>query len=361
MANYRIATLLAEEAITAAGTKTIDINMVEPISRIELKFDILKATNVMSAHPAADVTKIELVDGSDVLFSLSGYECQALNIYDRKCGSMVEGCHINANDEISHYGIDFGRWLYDTMLALDTKRFTNLQLKITYTLTSCDGSASSGTIEVRAWVFDEKKITPSGFLMSKELYAYTCAAENSYKYIDFPLDFPIRKLLIRAYRAGYQPCDNIKEFVIDEDTGTKTIMDFATEAYFSFQMTSDLATPVFEQFQGYSLTTANYKYVTPTWYWTTINVTGESASDLSITVGGGGGKIDLRGAGSVQCNGFVHGYLPLHCFEIPFGDPNEIVDWYDTSKRSQVRLRLKAGSSGTSGTAQVVLQQYRKY
>jgi len=361
MAKYRIATILAEEAITAAGTKIIDINLTEPISRIEIKFDVLNASYSFSASPTANVTKIELVDGSDVLFSLSGFECQALNIYDRQCGAMNENCHIDANDEISHFGIDFGRFLYDTMLALDPNKFSNLQLKITYALVTANADAVSGSIEVRAWVFDEKKVTPSGFLMSKEIYAYTCAAENTYKYIDFPLDYPIRKCLIRGFYTGTQPCDSIKEFLIDEDTGTKVVMEWGTEAYFSF-MIGNTWQPIFELFQAQVSTTAAPFWVTSTWYWRsmtlgTVNAAPATWVDSTLVAD----QVYLDSTAGSQVWGSCTGYLPHHCFEIPFGDPQEITDWYDTNGKSQVRLRLKAGSNGTSGTAQVVLQQLRPY
>jgi len=360
MGKYRIATILPEESQTAAGTKTIDLNLSDVISRIEIKLDRLKAQNAMTSFAAADVTKIELVDGSDVLFSLTGYECQALNIYDRKCGSMNEGCHINANDEISHYGLDFGRYLYDTMLALDPKRFTNLQLKITHTLVSGDSSCVSGTMEVRAWVFDEKKVTPSAFLMAKEIYSYTCGAANSYEYIDFPMDYPIRKMLIRGYYTATNPCDTISEFRIDENMEQKIPIDMGTETYFSFMITSNKWQPIYEQFQATLSASATY-YVTPTWYWNDVSFWPSTSTTQYRSAVGAGGRITITTTGAAELNGSVRGYLPNHCIEVPFGDPDELTDWYDVTGKSQVRLRLKAGGNGTNGTAQIVLQQLRRY
>lgn len=359
MAKYRIATLQAETAGTA-GTDVIPINIKEPISRIQIKLNILRGSSGMSTHPSADMTKIELVDGSDVLFSMTGAECQALCIYDRESGSMCKGNHINSNGEVSNYGLDFGRFLYDKMLALDPTKFDNLQLKITYTLTTCDTLGASGTIEVRAWVFDEEKITPSGFLMSKEIYSYTCGAENSYEYIDFPLDYPIRKLIFRAYRDDYQPCDQIKEFMIDENTGENIVMQWGTETYLEF-MRGGTWVPLYEQVQIFTSGASNF-YTTPTnfwcnFMWTNIGTTGKPYCNSY----GAGGKFYMVSDAAYSINGVASGYLPNHCFEVRFGDPQIIDDWYDTAGKKQVRLRLKAGSSTTNGTAQVVLQQYRTY
>jgi len=359
MAKYRIATLQAETASTA-GTDVIAINLKEPISRIQIKFDVNAASMTFAAHPSADVTKIELVDGSDVLFSMSGAECMALNIYDRECSTMIKGNFYNANDIISQYGLDFGRFLYDPELALDPTKFDNLQLKLTYVLTNCNAAASSGTTEIKAWVFDEKKITPSGFLMSKEIFAYTCGAQHSYKYIDLPLDYPIRKLIFRAYRAGYQPCDQISEFMIDENTGENVVMDWYCESYFEF-MRAAFWKPVSESIQVNIENGTTYVYITATQYWTDFMMQSTSAEIVWPDSWGKSNKVPLVGTagGSATCH--ASGYLPNHCFEVPFGNPQVIDDWYDTAGKKQVRLRLKAGSSTTNGTAQVVLQQYRTY
>jgi hypothetical protein len=361
MANYRVATLLPEEAKTAAGTKIIDLNISDVISRIDIKFDVLNASYTFIANPTKNITKIELVDGSDVLFSLSGYECQALNIYDRQCGSMNENCHLDANDEVCHFGIDFGRFLNDPMFALDPNRFTNLQLKITYTLTAANAAAVSGTLEVRAFCFDEKRVSPVGFLMSKEIYSYTNGASSSYEYVDFPVDYPIRKLLIRAFRTGYQPCDTISEFRIDENMEQKIPMDWATETYFNFMMTNSWK-PIQEFFQAQVSTDSAPFYVTPTWYWRsmtlgTLNAAPATwvANTLIADV------VYLDSTAGSQVWGSVFGYIPHHTFEVPFGNPQEPSDWYSLTGKSQVRLRLKTGGNGANGATQIVLQQLRKY
>lgn len=360
MASYRIATLLPEESQTAAGTKTIDLNITDVISRIEIKLDRLAASNTFAGHPSADVTKIELVDGSDVLFSMTGAECQALNIYDRQCPTMVEGTFINANDIISRYGLDFGRWLWDPLLALDPNKFRNLQLKISHTLVNCNASCVSGTVEVRAWVFDEKKVTPSGFLMSKELYSYTCGAANSYEYIELPTDYPIRKLLIRGYYAGTQPADSVTEFRIDENMEQKIPIDMGTETYYSF-MVGTRWKPVVESLQAYTAGSNNYFYITPTWYWSMTALAPGDENHVWMGYAPAGGKCNIKGAASTSFSAVVTGYLPNHCIEVPFGDSSDVSDWYNVTSKSMVRLRLKAGGNGTNGTAQVVLQQLRRY
>jgi hypothetical protein len=357
--NYRIAKILAEEAITAAGTKTIDLKVQDPISRIDIRHVITKASDGMAAHPAADITKIELVDGSDVLFSMTGYEAQALNIYDRRCWSMLEGDRSISVDQVAHYGIDFGRFLWDEALALLPKRFNNPQLKISHTLIGSDASATAGKLEVIGFLLDQKAISPMGFLMSKEHYSYTCAAENSYEYIDLPKDYLLRKLLIRAYRAGYEPWAQIKEFKLDEENEKRIPLEWDMENYARFM--KGYWSPIKEYISGQITGGSKNYYITPTDYCSVAAMGGGTEAlyyDGTIK----GGKVTLYlASGSCSFQAQALGFCPNHCVEVPFGKNDDPNDWYDIPKIGALRLRLKGGSSTTSGTGQVVLQQLRRY
>lgn len=358
--NHRITKILAEEAISAAGTKTIDLKVDDPISRIDIRHVITKVVDTMSAHPAGDVTKIELVSGSDVLFSMTGYEAQALNIYDRRCGSMLEGDRSISVDQVAHYGIDFGRFLWDEMLALLPKKFNNPQLKISHTLTTSDGNATAGKLEVIGHLFDQKAISPVGFLMSKEHYSYTCGAANSYEYIDLPKDHLLRKLLIRGYRDGYDPWSSVTEFKLDEENDKRIPLDWSVENYTRFMKGHWSA--VREYLAGHVTAASDVFYVTPTdWYVANLEPAG-SATDFYIDEVPKGGKLTVyKTAASASFSGNVMGYCPNHCVEVPFGKQDDPADWYDITKIGNLRLRLKAGSNGANGTAQVVLQQLRRY
>jgi hypothetical protein len=358
--NYRKVTVHPLESIAAAGTKTIDIQGIEPISRLLIKYIITKgvAAHTMSAHPAIDITRIELVDGSDVLFSLTGYEAQALNIYDRKVGSMCAGQHMASCPEESWYGLDFGRFLFDPLLALDPKRFKNLQLKVSYTLTGVDSTCTAASIEVFSDVFDQKVVTPMGFLMSKELYSYTTGADGSFEYIDLPTDYPLRKMLVRAFTTAYEPEYTIESIRIDEENQKRIPLDLTLSKYLSIMR--GVWHQVVEQFAIIGYTSERVYYVTPTNY--NVAVAGLSTGDENFTSPSGwprGGKITVSTHGGQNFYGHVHGYCPNHCVELPFGDGNDVDDWYDLTKLQSLRLRLE--SAVASGTAQVVLQQLRKY
>lgn len=360
--NYRRTLLLAEKSITSAGTEPIDIRIKKPISRITIAWRATKVQNRMNAHPAKDIIKIELVDGSDVLHSLSGYMSQALCIYDRKAPTMCYGQHIAASYEYSWYGLDFGRRLWDPRFALDPTRFDNLQLKITHNLALCDTSVVQAYLEVIAECFDEKVVTPEGFLLTKEHYAYTPGAEYSYEYIKMPVDYPYRQILVRAFESGYDPHETIREAKLDEDNDARIPFDMDLEDY--NRLNNGINTMVVEPLHTYIQIEGDHiAYVTPT------SMTAITAG-LAHVAGGytigiqtypRGGKVDLSSSGSCMYSGMAMGWLPNHTMSLPFGLQDEPEDWYDVTKVGDLRLRLMAGTRGATGACQVAIQQLRKY
>lgn len=358
--NYRQATILPVKALAAAGTETIDVKDIDPISRIMIKHTITATANTMGSHGAKDMTKIELVDGSDVLFSLNGYEAQALAIYDRKCASLAHGQHISGNAELNLYPIDFGRWLWDPRLALDPTKFKNLQLKISHTLTSCYSAGVAGTLEIIADLFDQKVVKPEGFLMAKELYSYTTAADGSFEYIDLPADYMLRKMLVRGFYDAKEPWNILQTIRLDEDNLKKIPLDIDLETY--ARLMKSIWTPVTESIWGYTAASGFLFYVTPTDYYDTVaGIAGVAAAPLTIDTWQPGGKLAILCSSSTSFRAMVRGYLPHHCWEFPFGDSDDPADWYDITKIGSLRLRLESGSYGAGGTSQVVLQQLRKY
>src|SRR4030042_2741422 len=202
--NYRLAVLLSHESIATAGTKTIDVTLKDKISRINIQ---VKATNngsAPTAHPAAILSKIEVVNGSDVLFGLSGKELLALQFFSTKRTPFCIHSYLDDVMNITAYEIYFGRFLYDPLLALDPAKFTNLQLKITHNLAAGGSVPDAATLEVTADIFDEKAITPVGFLMAKENASSTLSASAN-EYIDLPVDYAMRQLLIMSHANDKMP------------------------------------------------------------------------------------------------------------------------------------------------------------
>lgn len=358
--NYRYVKLLDEKTLGASGTEIIEITPKTPISRIGMRVELLGYAAVFDAVPAATVTKIELVDGSDVLFSLSGRQCQALCIYDRKAPSMTHGDYYAGGTVETFFGIDFGRYLWDKELAFDPSRFSNPTLKITYDRSLCQALCTAMRLEVSAWCFDEKVISPMGFLMSKEHYAYTIGTDGSFENISLPLDYPYRHLLIRGYYAAREPWHALESMRLDEDRLARIPFDVKLEEYF-MEMKS-IWTPISERVHFTAWADDHAYFVTPTDYssflWESMG--GHSEGYIKTYVRGGKILMNAAGGLAMEAHGWIHGYLPHHCFDFVFGDPNDLGDLYDVTRLGHLNLRLEAGS-GSGTTGEVAIQQLRRY
>lgn len=357
---YRTTTLLATKELTGAGTEIIPINVKDIVSRITMVWSIGKLALGQDSYCHKDITKIELVDGSDVLFGMDGGQAQALNIYDRKCPTCIEGTVIDANEVRSFYSIDFGRWLYDTELALDPSRFNNLQLRITYDSDVMEVGCESGDLAVYADLFDEKVISPIGFLMSKEHYHSVMGATDAYTYISLPLDHVYRKMLVQGYRAKQHPQLQVAEARLDEDNEARIPFNWDLGEYHRLRRAIDQ--PVQEHIASQGQPAGTDLFCTPSDYWATL-VAIVDGIGRTITVGNthAGGYFHVTTNVDTAYQAIVKGWLPNHCFQFPFGDQKDIDDWYDVTKLGHLRLRLRAGTYNEAGEQAVVLQQLRRY
>jgi hypothetical protein len=360
--NYRIADILAEEDASTAKTKTIDITLRDIISRIFIRFKAQNGADraVQAAHPAALVSKVELVDGSDVLFSLNGHEMQALNYYDQLVTPDTE--IIDGNDDWQHacFMMDFGRYLFDPELAFDPEKFTNPQLKITHNYQAIDDGAAAGKLLVQAHIFDEKEVSPSGFLMTKQIQTYDSAA-GAYEYIDLPTDHPIRKMMIRAYLVDKSVESEIDKVRLSEDNDKRIPIDVDVEPYIRYLCGT--LPPINEHWQIRAQTTATVLFIMPT-YWPMIYGLSQYSEDwwrASDYYQGDKQSIAADAAMSGPAMGYAQGYIPHQTLAFELGRQQEIDDWYDVTKIGSLRARIRGTASSSAAEVTLSLQQLRKY
>lgn len=357
MANYRRNNLLSAESIATAGTKVIDIDTTDAISRFEI---VVKGTNngsTPTAHPAKMVSLIELVDGSDKLFSLSGTEAQALNFFEE--GKMPFIVNETENDIqcCATYHLNFGRWLWDTSLALDPKRFKNLQLKITHNKALGGSAPDAGTLSVWSQNFDQKTASPSGFLMAKEHYNYTLTA-SGHEYVDLPTDYPIRHLQLASMSTSNSPSGQIDTITMEEDSKKRIPLNAESVSNLLKLPPNDAI--VEGRFAVLGTGSAVACFIDSS-YETEAVAIGRSASQTTlIAAQPAGGGMNVTNDSSEAVSVFTRGNCPHGTFELLNHDFEDGTDWYDVTKLKNLKLDLTAGS-GASGTAQVILQQLRRY
>ncbi len=357
--NYRSSEILAAEAITTAATKTIDINLKDVISRLSIELKLTGVLSVPTAHPAKAISKIEIVDGSNVIFSMKGIGALALDYYDTGVVPAVAPAYLAGVSSEAMFNLNFGRKLFDEELALDPKRFNNLQLKISHDVTKGGCAPVAGEIRVFADVFDQKVPTLRGFLCSKEHYAYTLASAGI-EYVDLPTDFLIRKLLLQTYSDTTYPYQQINQVKLSEDHDKRVIL----EGYQSdFIKRFAMQYPIWKELlRGAATAVAANFYVTPS-YWTYFAglADDDAAAYLSANIAGGS-LLTVKASGNCNFEALVQGYCPLGAVVYPFGKQDDLNDWWDVTQLGSARLKLSAGASGVvANSAEVITQQLRTY
>jgi len=357
--NHRFSELLAAETITAAGTKTIDIDIADPITRLTVMMKLTNNGSVPTAHPALALTKLEIVDGSDILCSLSGYEIQALDFYHNGVAPYADLIYLNDVMSLLSFNIDFGRYLHDPVLALNPARFKNLQLKIQHNLAAGGSAPDSMDLRVRADVFDENQPTPEAFLMSKEIYSYSLASSGN-EYIDLPVDYPIRKMLVLSRAASKAPYEQFNLLKLSEETDKKIILEAYTSDLLKF---SAGRYPIFSDmiFGGASSAGVDH-FITPCMgAYPSLNAEGTSAQIYTEAFVNGGTKT-VKSDVTSNFHGLYSGRAPHGAVPIDMGRQDDPSDWWDVTKLTKARLKITAGSSvESSSTCQVVTQQMRVY
>ena len=356
--NYRHAEIMAAEDLGEAGTKIIGIDLSDIISRMTVLFQPVGGSTTILGHPVLGISKVELIDGSEVLHSLSGKEGQALNIFDTKNPVVQEIDYRVGGTPLIYYNLDFGRWLWDEQLAFDPKKFVNPQLKITWDEDAYDDGVDSHAFMVYGHVFDEKAVSPVGFLMAKEIKSYT-GASGSYEYTDIPTDYVLRKLILQGELAGSGVRAVIEDIRLSEDNDKRIPIDGDIHELRSFldPMVPDAVDIV----RGTIAASSTIQYCTP--HNLAVVSPNTQVVDEAIRVGPcSGGRFTAKmqtTEGVVEFQ--IRGKNPHGCICLPFGNQDVIEDWYDVTKLGSLKLRINGGTGAASSTTNIVTQQLRRY
>jgi hypothetical protein len=359
----RLATLWPRQQYTADKTETIDIDLIDVISRLVITAEVDSNTGGSGSsdgHPVKAISKVELVDGSDVLYSLDGMEGQAVDFYDRGQVNPNAIVYLNGMYSEQILNMNFGRFLFDPELGFDPAKFRNPQLKITLDIGAGGWNNNDVYLTVIAHLFDEKPSSPIGFLMNKEIKNYTMGSA-SHEYVDLPLDFPYRQIFLKALVAGIGPEYVIDTVKISQDVDRKVPLNHSM-----FEILRSLVQdwPAFREWLICTAqTTAIYAHITPA-YWP-LGVTSGWSADVAQAYtqmfGGDGGRalIDASATGrnvAAQYSGYApHGVVPL----LPrLREDNK--EGYNVGSMKSLKLDILS-KSGMSTGAQVHVQQIRKY
>jgi hypothetical protein len=362
--NYRLATILAREQHIADITRVIDIDLADPVSQLVISYesDNNPTGANATAHPARCITRIEVIDGSEVLYSLSGQEAQGVDFYHNKVVPTNIMNYLVGNYHEMIYKVNFGRFLFDPVLALDPRKFTNLQLRISINIDGGGDEANDGFLTVMAHIFDDKKISPTGVLTAKEIKSYLLAA-TAHEYTDLPTDLIYKQIFLRCQGYGNGPEAQLANIKLTEDNDRKIPLDATIGQYIRNML--QLWPTYDEWILVWGQVAAQFFYNTPC-YWPTFTDTqwraAVAVAEASIFSGDGGQFThSAEGAGpnhQIHCKGWApHAMLPL----LPDLGV-DLADWYDPTKIGNLKLDVTAGAAPVAlSTGDIVVQQIKKY
>lgn len=360
-------------ALPDAGTHIEAIDIQDPIVDFYIRMYAQNgATFNIDNYMKYVLDRVDIVDGSDVLFSLEAEEILALDFYHydkpMEMGMDEQGGHWQYTD----FDIPLGLGRVDPVVAFDPTQFANPQIVLTWNLANIRAVGVKGFVhdslhvDIMADVIDKAPTRPSGYLMTKELFRYVTPAAGETR-IDLPVDYTYRTLFLRAQITTCKPdWDGETTLGVIE----KVRHDCDEQKYQPFEIFAD-----------------DWKMWDKKWfgfwhqgYWFFCSAGATTVKDLNL-------RGNLSVAGSIvasnvattavtptapqMCtigtpagaNMAVHvkadGTLPCATFAWPYGDQNEPEEWLDITEHKKSRLTVTHRTA--AAIAQVFLTQYRTY
>ena len=357
---YRTALLYAATSIVPAGTTVIDLKSSDIISRITAIIRLTNNSWVPTGHPAVAMINLQLLDGSDVLHSLTGPYSQAMSFYSSMNVPYNNVCFTPPGNARATVPIYFGRHLWDPMFALDPKRFRNLQLKIQHNYLLGGAVPNAATLEVWIDYFDDNPPSPVGFLMAKSLWTHTMVAAST-DYVLLPQDSPIRLLCPAVFSNTEEPDVNLNNFRLSENGDKRILLDIDTMNH--IRINESMYPDFFEVGDGRTNAAANTLYFGAPEKNFFIHVNGSTgvANDIKTPWGGGGGRNIFGSATQTVVTKGV-GRCPFGVVPINFGCLEEPDTWWDVTKAVAPRIMLVTGAPGVvSPDYELLVQQARSY
>jgi len=356
---YRLNKFFARASYSSDTTEIIPINIKDPISQIIIKLEGLNVGSVPTAHIVALIPKIEIVDGSDVLFSLNGYELEALDWYHNH-GQLRHGYNylLTGGYPTRMLAINFGRYLWDKEYVFDPTRFKNPQLRITLDIAAGGCACTPVYITCFANIFEDAVLSLRGFMMVKQLKQHAVASGTHY-YTDLPLDYPYRALYYRVYAASLEASWLLSNLKISEDQDKRIPIDNTGEEI--LDLLQQEYPPVEEELFIASAVAGRTIYITPCQHVSVRGTTWSTtpqANNLASQDGEGGNLTTYQLADGLNQQIEVKGWIPHGVFEIPFGLKDDPADWYDVRGIGSLRADM---TGGNTGNATIFIQQVRGY
>ena len=226
--------LKRDYSVQDTDTTLIDLKFADALSYLLITFEADNgATSCVDHEIHDDVSVIEVVDGSEVITSLSMSEWIAKSVFDRRIMPPSSLTEIGGATQSESVIIPFGRFLLDPEYYLDTKRYSNPQLRIENALTISDTAGfatGTGKITVVANLMSAGYAGQKGYISSKEIKSFTAETSGDAE-VQLPRKKLIKRLYVSALLSTYTPQEVITKYKLDIDVGKDVPFDVYSADY----------------------------------------------------------------------------------------------------------------------------------
>jgi len=367
----RDAVLLYQETQSAdASTKTIDLDMRDPVSALYIEAEAQNGTTSNEDNWISDIiTKVEIVDGSEVLASLTGHELEALHFYKQGRPPVLYPSEWASGWQRHGAYLLFGRKLWDKLFAIDFTRFSNPQLKVTWNLAavravSATTAFATGTfkLSVIAKIMEDFP-APARYLMDKKLLSFSSSSTSgAEERKELPVDLPYRLLMTRHYVEGSDLDEVTSDLTLTADAGkfiafdrkVKQLDAEAEERWGQLMLSHNIVRASGGTVRGLTNKETRYAFFPSvstqfTDFVYTLMFSGAVKLETQTPAGGSAGTRRLWGT---EWGHALYATLP-----IAFGDPDDPDTWLDPTIFKKLELIFTSG--GTTGTCEIVAEQVR--
>jgi len=305
----------------------------------------------------AMVSKLEVLDGSDVLHSLSFRQEQARDYFLTGRLPFQQLSSKASATVIEEADIYFGRFPGDREFYLDTSRFSNAQLALTHALTLSDTAGfttATGYLTIIARLIEEGALPCRGFIMSKQADSYTTLG-SGYRTTDLPLKNDYQSLMFGALETLIEPDIDVTNYKLTRNDDS--FVDFNLSAAQILEDNVRRLPAVRQRMTYLNGTTVSWLsdvYGRVSAWMGPVGATA-LASATVVTAERVAGVGTTGETGSVYIN--VRGYCPHSFLEWVFGDGREVDDYFKVAGLSKAELIATDAASG--GAYTVVTNQLR--
>lgn len=190
--------------IGTSGTKTYNLDYDDPITQLDLYFEATNDAAGNTKNPfEVGISKIEIVDGGEVLWDLPGEVALAAYCHDNEGMPYTEVEEVNSASVRQQIPIRFGLKLYDPVYAFDPRKHKNPQLRFTFDEATVNTPGTDG-YSTDTWTFTlgvrlmEDAPAPKGFLSYRTVETFASVGSGARR-VEMPVDKTIRYLICRAY------------------------------------------------------------------------------------------------------------------------------------------------------------------